>query len=368
LPDKELSRPEWVSAVLDAIPAEIAVLNRQAEIIYVNREWRRFAEQNEGTSACLLGTNYVEICRRSASRGDKSAGEVADSIEGILSGEKRSFNCEYPCDTPEGRRWFKLLLSSTVENGERFVIVQHIDVTDRIEAEDRYRLVVESVAEGIVLSDQKGKILAVNTAGENLFARTREWITERQMRELLPGLDAEPGMHVAYEYEGGMQGPQTLNVSCFPFEDTTGRYYVWTVSDVSAQKREAVNEERERMLAAESMLKVGTVVMDRGQRAGLIEKYQGLLDAAPQAAVFEEQSRVLEKAAEFAAELRQLRVDPHDFVRLHTEALTELQRGTVAARSRALAEEARLLLLRILADLGSLYHREQLLARAQGQG
>lgn len=364
MPDKQLSRPEWISAVLDAIPAEIAVLNRNAEIIYVNREWRRFAEQNEGTSACLSGANYVEICRRSAEQGDQGAADVAESIEGILNGDRRGFDCEYPCDTPGGRRWFKLLLSSTVEDGERFVIVQHIDVTERVEAEERYRLVVESVAEGIVLSDQEGRILAVNTAGENLFARTREWMLGREIEQLLPGLHAEPGMHVAYEHAGGIEGAQALNVSCFPFEDTTGRYYVWTVTDVSAERREELNARRERMMAAESMLKAGTVVVERQVRLALIERYQKLLDAAPQAAVFEEQSRVLEQAAEFATELKRLRVDPHDFVRLHTEALTALQREAVAARSRALAEEARLLLLRILADLGSLYHREQLLTGA----
>lgn len=364
MPAALLSRVEWVSAVLDAIPAEIAVLNQEAEIVYVNQEWKRFAAGNEGTSSCLEGSNYVDICRRSAAQGDRSAGKVADSIEAMLGGQKQGYQCEYPCDTPQGRRWFRLLLNPSEQTGERYVIVQHIDVTDRVEAEKRYEMVVENVAEGIVVTDEEGQIQTVNPAAENLFARTREVLSGKKLVELLPGLEAAAGTHVIYEYESDIQGPQTLNVSCYSIEDTKGRYFVWTMTDVSALRREELNVRREQLVAAESEGKVSRGAIERAVWLQLEERYRRLLDAAPRAIVFEEQSQVLEQAAEFVLELRRVRMDPHDFVRMHTEALMALQREAVAARSRALAEEARLLLLRILADLGSLYHREQTVARA----
>ena len=52
-------------AVLDALPAQVAVLDRRGVIIAVNEAWRRFALENGGSPGLRvgLGLDYLAICR-----------------------------------------------------------------------------------------------------------------------------------------------------------------------------------------------------------------------------------------------------------------------------------------------------------------
>src|SRR5262245_36870088 len=52
-------------AVLDSLAANIAVLDRDGNIIAVNEDWRRFARENDGAAfADSVGINYLDVCRR----------------------------------------------------------------------------------------------------------------------------------------------------------------------------------------------------------------------------------------------------------------------------------------------------------------
>ncbi|MBS1215015.1 MAG: multi-sensor signal transduction histidine kinase, partial [Proteobacteria bacterium] len=89
-------------AVLDALPANIAVLDRNGTIIAVNRTWSRFAADNgaAGSLADGTGINYLQVCRDAERSGDITAGEAADGIEAVLSGRQNHFSMEYPCSSP----------------------------------------------------------------------------------------------------------------------------------------------------------------------------------------------------------------------------------------------------------------------------
>src|SRR5512133_3637923 len=53
------------AAILNALPAHIALLDTQGRIISVNEAWRRFASANALQSPGYgIGLNYLEICDR----------------------------------------------------------------------------------------------------------------------------------------------------------------------------------------------------------------------------------------------------------------------------------------------------------------
>jgi len=126
------------SAILDALPAQVALLDRDGRIVAVNQAWRRFAEHNGlGDGAHALGWSYLEICEQARGPGSEDAHEVAAGVRRVLSSEAPRYALEYPCHSPDGQRWF--LLTVTPVGGERpaGAVVMHLDVTERFLAHAR---------------------------------------------------------------------------------------------------------------------------------------------------------------------------------------------------------------------------------------
>jgi len=71
-----------------------------------------------------------------------------------------------------------------------------IDITERRQAQDRFRLVVEASPVGIVLVDAQGQIVLVNARAENLFGYGREELIGQPIQLLVP--DWFRGEHPAH--------------------------------------------------------------------------------------------------------------------------------------------------------------------------
>lgn len=117
--------------VLDALPANVAVLDRSGRIVSVNEGWRRFARDNGGNQLIADGVNldYLEACRQAQRDGDTTAGLAAEGIEAVLSGRKRQFSLEYACDSPQQHRWFSMKVTSFGEVACDGAVVLHFDIT-----------------------------------------------------------------------------------------------------------------------------------------------------------------------------------------------------------------------------------------------
>src|SRR5258708_21405992 len=77
--------PGMADAVLDALPDNIAVLDRSGTIVAVNAAWNQFACDSDANSlASSIGMNYLPVCRANA-RNDVTQHEV-DGLSAILAG------------------------------------------------------------------------------------------------------------------------------------------------------------------------------------------------------------------------------------------------------------------------------------------
>lgn len=125
----ELSR-----RVLDALPAHIAVLDRDGVITMVNAAWERFAAENGGDPRLTgPGANYL-----AAADADTEAASIAAGLRAVLSGEVSDHVAVYPCDGADGtERWFLVQCTSA---GQHEAAVVHFDITAQKQAE---RLLVE---------------------------------------------------------------------------------------------------------------------------------------------------------------------------------------------------------------------------------
>lgn len=63
------------SLVLDSLEEQIAVIDSDGNIVYVNRAWTAFGIENGlASGSCGVGSNYLKVCNASGSSGDNLAG------------------------------------------------------------------------------------------------------------------------------------------------------------------------------------------------------------------------------------------------------------------------------------------------------
>ena len=169
---------QFKAAILDAIPAEIALLDSSGTILTVNEPWLRFGRENGSPNpkSAGLGANYLEVTASSSRSGDKLAGEAQAGIEAVLSGQLKEFYLEYPCDSPTEKRWFLMhAVAAPAEVGG--AIVAHTDITRRKLAEQalstrtaELETVMREVPVAIFLGHGAGcDVITANPTGRKLL-------------------------------------------------------------------------------------------------------------------------------------------------------------------------------------------------------
>lgn len=116
-------------AGFDAMPTQVAILDDDGDIIYTNRAWRSFGEENDiDEPSHTLGVNYLTVC---AGADDDHARQAYEGISAVIDGEREEFSFEYPCHGPNEKRWFTMRAIRFVYDDEEFVLVLHLNITDR---------------------------------------------------------------------------------------------------------------------------------------------------------------------------------------------------------------------------------------------
>jgi hypothetical protein len=102
--------PRLGAAVVNALPFEIALLDKQGNICWTNEVWRRSAAPAEGSSFFHLW--------------DNDASGTAEGIRAVLEAEQPAFIAEYPNRSPEDG-WRCAILSSLRDEGfEGALVIQ----------------------------------------------------------------------------------------------------------------------------------------------------------------------------------------------------------------------------------------------------
>lgn len=168
-----VSSRQFVKAALDAVPANLAVIDSTGKIVSVNEAWRAFALQNEFADRQYgIGTNYLDVCDAAAAAGDDIANAVATSLRHILNGSRLEETFEYPCATDRGERTFSLQIRRFEYAGERLALTSHVDISaskkaamDIEAAERRYRTLYNENPAMFFTIDKSLRIVSANDYG-----------------------------------------------------------------------------------------------------------------------------------------------------------------------------------------------------------
>ncbi|MEM7404984.1 MAG: PAS domain S-box protein [Pseudomonadota bacterium] len=175
---------EFLQALLDALPQQIAVIDATGDILAVNQAWIDFANENRGQLAATDHfVNYLNTCSAAAAAGDRDADEAFHGISEVLAGQLDHFELTYPCHSPEEQRWFSMQVRPINSDGRANFIVLHTNVTENKLLEDGLKRESAAVREKeallvslldnspnpISLKDTDRRFLYVNRAFEETF-------------------------------------------------------------------------------------------------------------------------------------------------------------------------------------------------------
>lgn len=126
----------FLRLTVDGLSAQITVLDEHGEIILTNKAYRNFATQN-GVEPRVVseGVNYLSVCDAASGEDTEEAKPFAEGLRKVLSGEYAYFELEYPCHSPDEKRWFTARVTPFRGEGPRYVIVAHENITQRKQAE-----------------------------------------------------------------------------------------------------------------------------------------------------------------------------------------------------------------------------------------
>ncbi len=157
------------AAILNALPAHIALLDTQGRIISVNKAWQRFANANGIQAAGYgIGLNYLEICDRAQGDDAAEAQQAAAGIRSVMTGAETGFSLEYPCHSPTEQRWFLMTVTPLSDGHPNGVVVMHLNIIERKRAEEALR---ESEARFRALTAMSSDFFWESDAEHRLTAR-----------------------------------------------------------------------------------------------------------------------------------------------------------------------------------------------------
>jgi signal transduction histidine kinase len=121
-------------SLIDVIPHSCALIDGSGIILAVNPIWRQFGKENGlRNEGFCVGQNYLATCMKS-SKIDALAQNALEGITRVLQfGD--TFSMEYPCHSPNEKRWFMLTASPLRAAGNAKALLMHTNITERVIAE-----------------------------------------------------------------------------------------------------------------------------------------------------------------------------------------------------------------------------------------
>jgi PAS domain S-box-containing protein len=179
-----------LQGTLDSLTAHVAVLDEHGDIVSVNLAWRRFAASEGGANDCI-GSNYAAVCNAA---NDPLATRIADGLCEIVAGTREEGEWEYPCHSPDARRWFILRATQYHGGGPLRVVVAHQNVTERHESEAEiatHAALLDEVDFAVVATEVDGRVTHWNRGAETMYGWTRAEAMGRISWELIVPAEGE---------------------------------------------------------------------------------------------------------------------------------------------------------------------------------
>ena len=177
-------------AILNALPAYVALLDADGVILSYNEAWQTFrnasAVQGPGHAA---GIRYLQLCDEASGHGADVARQIGAGIRRVLHGDDPACSFEYACRSHGVDHRFLMTvtpLSKTLRHG---AVVMHMDISQRTRDEQElqlFRMAMDCTADAIFLLDYASmRFVEVNAAACTMLGYERAELLKHDAFDLI---------------------------------------------------------------------------------------------------------------------------------------------------------------------------------------
>ncbi len=253
------------AAVLNALPAHIALLDVNGIIVSVNDAWTRLGSGNviQG-SGNEIGQSYLDTCDRVLGDGSSEVHLVTAGIRSVLGGEKKRFSAEYSCHSLTEQRWFEIIVVPLRQDRKVGAVVMHINITERKQMEQcvqaskkQLRDLIDGLApsvfvglttpQGVLIEANRSLLVAAGLESTDVlgkpFAETYWWSHSPEVQLQLREAIARAAMGEASRYDVQLRASEghfiDVDFSLQPRRDDAGKvvYLVPSAIVITERKR-----------------------------------------------------------------------------------------------------------------------------------
>jgi len=131
------ARPTGIAqATLDALAAQICVLDSAGTVILANKAWEAVAAAQECIGVGIPeGANYLAVCDSTGGNERANGMAVAAGIRRVIAGKCELFHYGHNCNSPTGRYWGAFTVTALPRNGTMRAVISHERAFRRKQAE-----------------------------------------------------------------------------------------------------------------------------------------------------------------------------------------------------------------------------------------
>jgi anti-anti-sigma factor len=241
------------------VGVEVALLDRDGVIAWVNQAWLEFAAANGGDPARTgVGVSYLQAC--AAAGDDPVAAEVAGAIRAALAGDLPGpLTIEVPGHSPATERWFDLQISSRFDDQGRSLGATVTLSLARSQPRSGLTLaqgrrgvpgsaavmnpavlwnMIEAFHDGVALADGEGTLVMTSRRLEEMFGYQHAELPGQRLDRLIPAhlqaARARPtgtGVLLTGLHQDGTTFPVEISLS--PVRTAAGRFSMAAVRDMT---------------------------------------------------------------------------------------------------------------------------------------
>lgn len=160
-----------LSIILNTLPANIALLDSDGNIIDINKEWQNL-ESDKGFigRSTQIGENYITAIQKDKAYASEDGKKIATGIKAVLKNTKKEFIREYKCHCHIDccPIWYRVVVTPLRDREKGGAVVMHMDISELKKLEQERIQLKEEEQKKITLAMLQGQEKERNALGIEL--------------------------------------------------------------------------------------------------------------------------------------------------------------------------------------------------------
>jgi len=119
-----------IQRILDNITLNIVIMDTNGTAIFINRSCQEFGKaKNLAYDSSCIGSNYLDVCERSAGMASNKCKEISQGIQDIATGKRKRFLIDYSDNHCNEIKWWLLAIYPFQCCKSNRLILSHLEIT-----------------------------------------------------------------------------------------------------------------------------------------------------------------------------------------------------------------------------------------------